>query len=390
MYLSREEEGIYQGEQGETLRRMMEILVTLGDIYGAERLVPVRSVQIAGVSYKNIGEAGLEWISDLQGRVVVPSILNPAGMDLCRWMEMGIEEEFARKQQQTIEAYRRLGVTIDCTCTPYQIYEGLASRGDHLAWSESSAVSYANSVIGARTNREGGPSALAAALVGKTALFGYHLDENRMPTHLVEVLANLRGSDYGALGFLVGKMVKDGIPLFRLRGAPSGDELKALGAAMAASGSVALYYVEDVTPAPPAAPEPEEKISLGRKEIEEVYLKYPGSGADVVALGCPHCSLEELKTIARLLQGQKVQKELWVCTARKIADAHPQLVAAIEESGARVFCDTCMVVSPAAERFDKMMVNSGKALVYLPGLGGVQAGLGSLEECIDVALGRRY
>jgi len=390
MYLSREEEGIYQGERGETLRRMMEILVALGDIYGAEKLVPVRSVQIAGVSYKNIGEAGLEWISDLQGHVVVPSILNPAGMDLCRWKEMGIEEEFALKQQETIEAYRRLGVTIDCTCTPYQIYEGLASRGDHLAWSESSAVSYANSVIGARTNREGGPSALAAALVGKTALYGYHLDENRMPTHLVEVLADLRGSDYGALGFLVGRIVKDGVPFFRLRGAPSGDKLKALGAAMAASGSVALYYVEDVTPAPPAASEPEEKICLGRKEIDEVYLKYPGSGADVVALGCPHCSLEELKTIARLLQGQKVQKELWVCTARKIADVHPQLVAAIEESGARVFCDTCMVVSPATERFDKMMVNSGKALVYLPGLGGVQAGLGRLEECIDVALGRRY
>ena len=109
----------------------------------------------------------------------------------------------------------------------------------------------------------------------------------------------------------------------------------------------------------------------------------------MVALGCPHCSLEELEKIAGLLQGQKVQKELWVCTARKIADAHPQLVAAIEESGARVFCDTCMVVSPATERFDKMMINSGKALVYLPGLAGVQAGLGSLEECIDVALGRR-
>ena len=158
MYLSREEEGIYQGEQGETLRRMMEILVALGDIYGADRLVPVRSVQIAGVSYKNIGEAGLEWISDLQGRVAVPSILNPAGMDLCRWKEMGIGDEFAKKQQQTIEAYRKLGVAIDCTCTPYQIYD-LASLGDHLAWSESSAVSYANSVIGARTNREGGPSA---------------------------------------------------------------------------------------------------------------------------------------------------------------------------------------------------------------------------------------
>jgi len=390
MYLSREEEGIYQGEQGETLRRMMEILVALGDIYGAERLVPVRSVQIAGVSYKNIGEAGLEWISDLEGSVVVPSILNPAGMDLCRWQEMGIGEEFALKQKETIEAYRKLGVTIDCTCTPYQIYEGLAGKGDHLAWSESSAVSYANSVIGARTNREGGPSALAAALVGKTALYGYHLDENRLPTLLVKVEADLRGSDYGALGFLVGRIVKDGVPFFRLQGRrPTQDELKALGAAMAASGSVALYYVEDVTPKPPGVWQAEEKICIGRKEIEEVYAQYPGGGADVVALGCPHCSAEELKTIASLLHGKKVQKELWVCTARKIADAHPQLVAAIEESGAQVYCDTCMVVSPATERFGKMMVNSGKALVYLPGLAGVQAGLGSLEECIDVALGRR-
>ena len=288
MYLSREEEGIYQGEQGETLRRMMEILVALGDIYGAEKLVPVRSVQIAGVSYKNIGEAGLEWISDLQGRVVVPSILNPAGMDLCRWKEMGIGEEFALKQQQTIEAYRRLGVTIDCTCTPYQIYEGLASRGDHLAWSESSAVSYANSVIGARTNREGGPSALAAALVGKTALYGYHLDENRMPTHLVEVEADLRGSDYGALGFLVGRIVKDGVPFFRLPGCrPVPDELKALGAAMAASGSVALYYVEDVTPAPPGPWQPEEKISLGRKEIDEVYAEISGKRRGCGGSGLP-------------------------------------------------------------------------------------------------------
>ncbi len=389
MYLSREEEGIYQGEQGETLRRMMEILVALGDIYGAERLVPVRSVQIAGVSYKNIGEAGLEWISDLQGRVAVPSILNPAGMDLCRWKEMGIGEEFAKKQQETIEAYRKLGVAIDCTCTPYQIYN-LASRGDHLAWSESSAVSYANSVIGALTNREGGPSALAAALVGKTALYGYHMDENRRPTHLVEVEADLRGSDYGALGFLVGRIVKDGVPFFRLTGRrPGQDELKALGASMAASGSVALYYVEDVTPAPPGPWQVGEKIRFGRREIDEVYAENPGKGADAVALGCPHCSAEELQAIVRLLQGQKVQKELWVCTARKIADAHPDLVAAIEESGARVFCDTCMVVSPATERFARMMTSSGKALVYLPGLAGVEAGLGCLEECIDVALGRR-
>jgi len=391
MYLSREEEAIYQGEKGETLRRMMEILVALGDSYGAEKLVPVRSVQIAGVSYKNIGQAGLEWISDLRGTVAVPSILNPAGMDLCRWKEMGIDEDFAEKQQQVIDAYRKLGVAIDCTCTPYQIYDSLAGPGDHLAWSESSAVSYANSVIGARTNREGGPSALAAALVGKTALYGYHLDENRRPTHRIEVEGDLRGSDYGALGFLVGGMVRDGVPFFRLPGLqaqPSRKDLKALGASMAASGSVALYYVEDVTPAPPSLGE-EERICLGRKDIDEVYAAHPSEGVRAVALGCPHCSATELERIARLLEGRKVKKEMWVCTARKTAEQNPHLVRIIEESGARVYCDTCMVVSPASERLGKIMVNSGKALAYLPGLAGVKVGLGSLEECIDLALGRR-
>lgn len=395
MYLSRDEEAVYRGDRGETLRRMMEILVALGDIYGAERLVQVKSVQIAGVSYKNIGDAGLEWISDLEGEVVVPSILNPAGMDLYCWRDMGISEQFASKQQEIIEAYRRLGVTVDCTCTPYQIYDDLAQRDDHLAWSESSAVSYANSVIGARSNREGGPSALAAALIGKTALYGYHLDINRQPSHIIEVKAELASSDYGALGFLVGREVGDGVPLFRLRSTPSRDELKALGAAMAASGSVALYYVDGVTPGPPVPPgsaadhDECERIGIEKEEIEAVYGESRGADVDIVALGCPHCSREELERIADLLAGQRVQKVMWVCTARKIRDSCPELVERIESSGARIFCDTCMVVSPATEGFGRMMVNSGKALVYLPGLGGVDAAFGSLEECIDVALGRR-
>ncbi len=389
MYLSREEESIYQGEHGETLRRMMEILVALGDIYEAKRLIPVKSVQIAGVSFKNIGDAGLEWISDLRGRVVVPSILNPAGMDLLRWKEMGISESFARKQEETVEAYRRLGIFVDCTCTPYQVYEGLAKKGDHLAWSESSAVAYANSVIGAKTNREGGPSALAAALVGKTPCYGYHLDENRVPTHLIEVDADLNGSDYGALGFLTGEIVKDGIPLFRLQSRPSADELKTLGASMAASGSVALYYVEDVTPAPPSRFKPEEKIHLCQKDIDDIYKRFSGEDAEIVAIGCPHCSALELEHIAELLEGRKTRKELWVCTARKIADSNPNLVARIERSGAKVICDTCMVVSPASEQYRKMMVSSGKALSYLPGLCGVKAGFGSTEECIDEACGGR-
>jgi predicted aconitase len=387
MHLTRDEEDISRGEHGESLRKMMEILVALGDIFGADRLIPVRSVQIAGVSFKNIGEAGLEWISDLQGHVVVPSILNPAGMDLCRWKEMGIDEDFASRQMQVVQAYQRLGVTLDCTCTPYQIYDRLASRGDHLAWSESSAVSYANSVIGAKTNREGGPSALASALIGKTPRYGYHLDENRIPTHLITVEAKLQGADYGALGILAGRTVKDGIPLFRLKERPSLDELKGLGAAMAASGSVALYYVENVTPSPPEGSNPGEIVAFGRKEIDEVYEHHLAHNAELVALGCPHCSEKELERIAELLNGRSVQKELWICTAKKTAQLHPELVAKIEQSGAKVLCDTCMVVSPASGRYRKIMVNSGKALTYIPGLCGVEACFGSTERCIRAALG---
>ena len=386
MHLSREEERAYQGELGESLRKAMEILVALGEIYGADQLIPIRSVQVAGVSFKTIGEAGLEWISDLRGKVAVPAVLNPAGMDLARWREMKIGENFAKKQLKVVEAYRRLGVSPDCTCTPYQIRPELARRDDHLAWSESSAVSFANSVIGARTNREGGPSSLAAALVGKTPRYGYHLEENRIPTHKIAVDADLERSDYGILGFIVGREVGEGVPRFRFRRRPEVDELKALGAAMAASGSVALYYFDEDAP---DAPKGAEEIALTAEDLRAVREENaPDGDVDIVAVGCPHSSPNELEELARLLEGKRVERELWICTARRIAERCPRLVEKIERSGARVFCDTCMVVSPASDRYNKMMVNSGKALAYVPGLCKMRAAYGSAAECVEAATRR--
>ena len=383
MHLTREEELIYIGEDGETLRRAMEILVALGDIYGAEKLIPIVSAQIAGVSYRTIGDAGLEWLSDLDAKVKVPSVLNPAGMDLQTWKLMGIDDSFAKGQLAIIEAYRSLGVTLDCTCTPYQIYPDIAKRGDHLAWSESSAVVFANSVIGARTNREGGPSALASAFVGKTPLYGYHLDENRNPTHHVLVESRLKGADYGALGFLIGEIVGDGVPAISLEGTPDRDELKALGAAMAARGAVALFYVDDQIP---AAHDLVDEITIGAAEIRDLYEEHrPGDDVDVVAVGCPHCSRYELSRLADQLTGKRVRRELLICTARRIRDACPLIVAKIEKSGARVICDTCMVVSPASGQYKRMLVNSGKALTYIPGLCGIKAAFGSTEMCIQAA-----
>ncbi|KAF5418767.1 MAG: hypothetical protein C5S45_07600 [Candidatus Methanocomedens sp.] len=386
MHLTQEEESILEGDSGPTLKKAMEILTTLGDIYGADSLIPVKSAQIAGVSYKTIGDAGLEWISDLEGTVVVPSILNPAGMDLERWQEMGVDAEFASKQASIIEAYRRLGVRCECTCTPYHIDKELAAFGDHLAWSESSAISYANSVIGARTNREGGPSALSAALIGKTANYGYHLDENRIPTIGFEVDCKLTGADYGALGCLAGAEAGSGVPMFRLRSKPSDTELKALGAAMAASGAVALYHVEGVTPESGQQEFPDETIIIERRQIDDLFDegcgKECGNEPDLVALGCPHYSASELEEAARLLEDHTPAKEVWICTSRRVRDANPGLVRRIEDSGAKVFVDTCMVVSPATDRFGCVLTDSGKAFKYVPNLCGVRARIAHINECL--------
>ncbi len=383
MYLTPDEEKLFNGESGPTYQKAIEILAALGDIYGADRLIPIKSAQIAGVSYKTIGDAGFEWISDLKGKVAVPSILNPAGMDRECWKEMGISRDFADKQEQIIRAYEALGVKAECTCTPYELFDDLAGFGDHLAWSESSAISYANSVIGARTNREGGPGALSAALIGRTPNYGFHLDENRKPDIMICVEAELHGSDYGALGYIVGEMVGDRVPLFRLASSPSKDELKSLGAAMAASGAVALYHVRGATPEAGKYEEPLDKITIEERQVKEVY----SSGEpDLIAFGCPHAGVEELTKLAQLLDGRKVKKEVWVCTSRTLKNRYPFLIRRIEKSGVRVFCDTCMVVSPASEKFTCMMVNSGKAHKYVPNLCGVKSIMASTEDCIAAAL----
>lgn len=387
MILSAEEEAILAGEQGETRARMLEILIGLGKVYGAERLIPIRSAQVSGASYKTIGKYGLEWLQQLDARVAVPTVLNPVGMDRERWREMGIDPGFARAQEEVLAAYRRLGLALECTCTPYYLY--LTQYGDHLAWSESSAVVFANSVIGARTNREGGPGALAAAITGRTPEYGLHLVSQRRPHLVVRVEDGASLSDpalFGALGYHAGKLVGGRIPFFEGI-SPHRDNLKALGAAMAASGAVALFHVAGITPEARIfsfRTDDLEVITIEEKEIETIMKEIP---VEAVALGCPHCSPLELGTIACLLKGKVTKIPCFVFAARGVIERHRGDVAVIEASGARVFADTCMVVSPAMERFRAIMVNSGKAFSYVPDMCGAAVRLGTTEECIRVATG---
>jgi predicted aconitase len=386
MELTREEEGILEGQEGDTRQRMMELLVGLGRVFSASRLIPVSSAQVSGASYKTIGRWGLAWLESLDARVTVPTLLNPVGMDRTRWREAGIPRDFAENQEKVLGVYRRLGVLLACTCTPYEI---LPTRfGEHLAWAESSAVAYANSVIGARTNREGGPGALAAAIIGKTPCYGLHLEENRAPQLVIRVEGfsggKRRRDPYGALGFLAGRIAGNRIPFFRgIR--PGPDDLKAMGAAMGASGAVALFHVDGVTPEAgrflPGTGGLEEH-AITSADVTGLLSEMP---VEAVAIGCPHCSAGELAEIALLLGGRRVGKPLFVFTSRHVMEGNRPLVDEIEASGARVYADTCMVVSPMMESYASVMVDSGKAFAYVPSMCGALARIGTRKECVEEA-----
>jgi predicted aconitase len=363
-----------EGEEGEVIQRLFRLLVRLGDIYGADKMIPVGSVQVAGVSYKSIGDPGLEFLEDVaakEARAKVLTYLNPAGMDMENWEALGFPADFATKQARIIDAFRRMGIVVTATCTPY-LAGNLPRYGEHIAWSESSAVSFSNSVIGARTNREGGPSALAAAICGVTPNYGLHLEENRLPDLVVEVDVDVTlSSDYGALGYHVGKLVKNKKPFFVGLGEANTDQLKALGAAMAASGAVALYHAEGLTPEAPLMDTGRlETIHVTPDDLKETYAKLnTGEVPDIVILGCPHASLREIAALSKKLEGKKLTRPIWICTSRVMKEAADLMgfTSEIEAAGGKVVADTCMVVSPIEQMgYETTGVNSGKAANYLP------------------------
>jgi predicted aconitase len=393
MHLTKEEERMLSGEEGYAVKKSMEILAALGDIYGAERLIKVGSVQVAGVSYHNLGDAGLEFLNELakDGRVKVLTTLNPAGMDLENWRQLGISEEFAEKQNLVIDAFTRMGILVSCTCTPYLI-GNLPRYGEHVAWSESSAVTFANSVIGAKTNREGGPSALAAAFVGKTPCYGLHLDENRAPDIHVQVNASLiKFSDWGALGYTIGKKAENKIPYITGIKDAEVDELKSFCASVVTYGAKPLFYMQGITPGAENHQPPRDVVTIEDDDIKEAYAKINDEVTDIdfVCVGCPHCSIKEIAEIAELLQGKKIaaNTEFWVATSRsakQLADKRGY-TEVIESAGGKFACDTCMAVAPLKGRFKALATTSAKGCYYSR-QNSMKTKMGSLEECISAAV----
>ncbi|MBS7614990.1 aconitase X catalytic domain-containing protein [Candidatus Bathyarchaeota archaeon] len=389
MHLTAEEEKVYNGERGWAYQTAMKILVKLGDLFDAEKLIPIESAHVSGISYKTLGDAPIEFLEALAktgAKAKVASTVNPSGLDYEGIMRSAVPETVKEKQEKIVELYKKMGIKPVLTCTPY--YVSKPKQGSHLAWAESSAVVYANSVLGSWTNREGGPSALASALIGKTPNYGLHKPENHEPSVRVKVETGLKSeAEYGALGIFLGKNLVDKVPVIEGLRYPREADLKQLGAALASSGMTSVFY--------PCSRCPKKAENLEKLAVDELTLKKAfedlstcSEEPDMVFVGCPHCSLNEVRHVARLVQGRKVKENVmfWVCVSRHVKAKAALHVQAIEAAGGKVVSDLCAVVTWLRELgVDTLMTNSAKTAFYSPTMNKVNVRFATLKQCIETA-----
>ena len=398
MYLTSEEQAMLDGKYGKAVAQSMKVLVTLGDIYGAERMIEITNVHSPGVSYRVTGDAGLNYVKEAAEDAYfrVPMTLNTIGIDLDNWKKVGFPEDFAYKQIELLNAYKKMGAIAINTCVPY-LSGSVPVFGEHIAWGESSAIIFANSVIGARTNREGGPTALAAALTGRVPEYGYHLDCNRKADiHIVVEKKPHCDRDFAVLGYYVGRLAGKNVPVFTgIDVKPSIENFKTLGAALASSGAVALYHVVGYTPEArtleDVAKSDMATYIFGEREYQETIEKFDYSGPlDFVVIGCPHASIIEMRDIARLLEGKKIKTGFWICCSDEVRCLAENMgyASVVETAGAEIITDTCPVLccTLTARNYRTVATNSAKMAHYAPGLWNLQPVLMSMEDCVKAAI----
>ena len=396
--LTEDEKAMLRGDRGEAVQFAMETVVRVARGFGAEELVEVVSVH-AMAMYGDLHDAGLDLLERLHrlgGRCCVPTTQDPASMSFTHWQRMGVPAAYADKQFRLARLAEALGEHPLWSCTPYDAGNAPA-YGQNVAWAESSAVSFANSVLGARTNRTPAGLAICAALTGRMPKVGLYRPEHRVARVKVVVDAGeLTALDYHTLGILIGRRLGTEIPA--LVGIPPNvtrDDLKSLGAAAAASGAVALYHVIGVTPEacradPFGGQPPREEFQVTRGDLEttvrELQTAHPGL-VDLVVVGCPHYSLAEVRRLAGLLRGRRVApgKALWVYTSGEVERqaAEEGLLATLDAAGAEVLAQTCAVMSPLPKRFRTLMTDSGKYASYLPSEHGVELVYGGTDACVQ-------
>ncbi len=407
--LTSHDEALLTGTYGPAARLAMSILARMAEVLSAPELLDITGAHIDSTIY--IGEAGLEFaerLAALGAKVAVPTTLNVSGLDEHHWQEWAVPADWAHKAHRQMLAYQSMGCLPTWTCAPYQAAPRPAF-GQQIAWGESNAIVFANSALGARTERYPDLLDICCAITGRAPAAGLHLAENRAG----QILLRLAGvplevqhddSLYPVLGHLVGKIAQDRIPVIDgLAVQPGEDQLKALGAAAASSGAVALFHLVGVTPEAPTLDaafqgrQPAQIVDVTMDLLRQARRELTtadGEQLHLVVLGSPHFSLAEFRRLAPLLTGKRVHPEVkfLVTSSRAMALLAGQAgyLRALEEFGGRVTVDTCILASPMLPPDVKLlMTNSAKYAYYAPGLLGARVTFGSLEDCVNSAVAGR-
>jgi predicted aconitase len=403
MRLTDEEQAMLAGDMGEAKRWALDHQIKVGGMFDATDLVPVSQAHMM-VDPESVGDAGvsfLENLADHGARVAIPMITDPRGVDLNYYRPLGQTEEMADLDRRTIAACEKMGILMTNTCVNYQTIMPPV-LGDHVAYGDTGVIIYSNSVCGARSNFEGGPSALAAGLTGRTPRYGLHLEENRQATRRFVVRAQPKGlTDWGVLGAVAGKMAGSywEVPVIEgLDAVPTSDEAKHMGAAMASFGSTPLFHLAGITPeAKNLSDVGGDKLAaedITEDDLETLRSGFGGKGdkVDVVVFAAPQLSLVEMQTLAGLCAGRRFKSPVIVCTSPQVyADATRMgIVETLEATGAKVLEGTCFYNQYAREigeanGWKRLLSNSAKIVNILGGY-GYEPALASMEECVASAI----
>jgi len=404
--LTRKDVEMLNGVHGPATKMAMSILVRMAEVSSAKELLDITGAHIDSTVY--IGDAGLEYaerLASLGAKVAVPTTLNVSGLDEHHWREWAVPPLWAKQAHRQMVAYQSMGTIPTWTCAPYQT-EMRPTFGQQIAWGESNAIVFANSVIGARTERYPDMFDVCCAITGRAPAIGLHLTENRAGKILLKLHdipeALQTGDDfYPVLGHYLGKITQDRIPVIEgMKVMPNDDQLKALGAASASSGAVSLFHMVGVTPEAPTVEAafqgmaPEETIHVtmdllrqARKELTHA----DDARLDMVVLGSPHFSLAEFKTLAALVVGKKRNPNVkFLVTSSRVMTQLAEragFLDAIQAFGAQLTVDTCILTTPMLPKEIRyLMTNSAKFAYYAPGLLDKKIAFSSLADCVHSAV----
>jgi predicted aconitase len=404
--LSDRDRAMLNGDHGPAPKLAMSILVRMADVYGAGELMDISQAHIDSTIY--LGDATLEFaerLGSLGARVAVPTSLNVSGVDECGWKDWAVSPEWAAKATRQMLAYEKMGAVPMWTCAPYQT-QMRPSFGQQIAWGESNAIAFANSVIGARTERYPDLLDICCAITGRVPAVGLHVTENRagqMLLRLVDVPLALQQDDqfFAVLGHLVGKLAGDLIPVLEgVAALPTEDQLKAFSAAVASSGRVALFHIVGITPEAPTldaafqrrAPEHTRDITAtDLRAARSELTTADGRELDMVILGSPHFSLAEFRNLAPLVAGKHADSRVrFLITSSRLMKelaAEAGVLGPIVEFGAQITLDTCILASPMLPpEIKTLMTNSAKYAYYAPSLLNTRVTFGSLADCVRSAV----